>query len=92
MQPSSQFPVVTRRSIAASEPDKCPISANAIESQLLQNGRFTNPDRGFSRQVGKEVVELWKVDSKDVNMSTSFTGELVEALKGIFSDSNIIFL
>ena len=24
----------------ASKPDKCPVSANAIASQLLQNGRF----------------------------------------------------
>ena len=35
-------------------------------------------------QVGNEVVELWKVDSKDVNMSTPFTTEeLVEALKSM---------
>ena len=48
------------------------------------NGRFTNLDRDFSRQVGKEVAELWKVDSQDVNMSTPFTtGELVEALKSM---------
>ena len=68
----------------ASKPDKCPVSANAIASQLLQNGRFTNPDRDFSRQVGREVPELWKVDSRDVNMSTPFTtGELVEALKSM---------
>ena len=66
----------------ASTPDRCPVSANAIASQLLQNGRFTNPDRDFSRQVGKEVAELWKVDSKDVNMSIPFTTEeLVKALK-----------
>ena len=60
------------------------MSANAIALQLLQNGRFTNPDRDFSRQVGKEVAELWKVVSKDVNMSIPFTTEeLVKALKSI---------
>ena len=64
----------------ASKPDKCPVGANVIASQLLQNGRFTNPDRDFSRQVGKEVAELWKVDSKDVNITT---GELVEAFKSM---------
>ena len=63
------------------------MSANAIESQLLQNGRFTNPDCDFSRQVGKEVAELWKVDSKYVNMSTPFTtGKMVVALKSIKVD------
>ena len=60
------------------------MSANVIASQLLQNGRFTNPDRDFSRQVGKEVAELWKVVSKDVNMSIPFTTEeLVKALTSI---------
>ena len=60
------------------------MSANAHASQLLQNGRFNNPDCDFSRQVGKEVAELWKVDSKDVNMSIPFTTEeLVEALKSM---------
>ena len=68
----------------ASKPDKCPVSANAIASQLLQNGRFTNLDCDFSRQVGKEVAELWKIDSKDVNMSIPFTREeLVEVLKSM---------
>ena len=41
----------------ASKPGKCPVSADAIASKLLQNGRFTNPDHDFSRQVGKEVAE-----------------------------------
>ena len=51
---------------------------------LLQNGRFTNPVRDFSRHVGKEVAELWKVDSKDVSMLTPFTTEeLVKALKSM---------
>ena len=45
---------------------------------------FPNPDRDLSRQVGKEVAKLWKVDSKDVNISTPFTTEkLVEALKSM---------
>ena len=58
--------------------------ADAIASQLLQNGRFTNPDREFSRQAGKEVAELWKVDNNDVNMSTPFTTEeLVEVLRSM---------
>ena len=71
----------------ASKPDKCPVGANAIASQLLQNGRFTNPDPDFSRQVGKVVAELWKVDIKYVDMSTPFTtGELVEALKSMKAD------
>ena len=60
------------------------MSARAIASQLLQNGRFTNLDRNFSGKVGKEVAELWKIDSKDVNMSTPFTTEeLVEVLKSM---------
>ena len=68
----------------ASIPDRCPVSANAIASQLLQYGRFTNPGSDFSRLVGKEEAELWKVVSKDVNMSTPFTTEeLVKALKSM---------
>ena len=60
------------------------MSANSIPSQLLQNGRITNPDSDFSRQVGKEVAELWKVVSKDVNVLNPFTTEaLVKALKSM---------
>ena len=60
------------------------MSANAIASQLLKNGRFTNPDLDFSRLIGKEEAEPRKVDRKDVNMSTPFTiEELVEVLKSV---------
>ena len=75
----------------ASKPDKCPMSASAIALQLLKNSSFTNPDRDFSTQVGKEVAGLWKIDSKDVNMSTPFTTEeLVEALKSMKAEKALV--
>ena len=55
-----------------------------LHRNYSKNGRFDNPDRDFSRQVGKEVGEILKVDSKDVNISTPFTtGELVITLKSM---------
>ena len=40
---------------------KCPaVTANSIAAQLVQNGRFPNHDRGFSRQVLKEYTSLWR--------------------------------
>ena len=65
-----------------------PVRKGTIASQLLQNGRCTNPDRDFSRQVGKEVAELWKVNSKGVNMPAPCTTEkLVEAVKSMKAGS-----
>ena len=55
-----------------------------LHHSYSQNGRFTNQDSDFSRRVEKKVAELWKTDSKVVNMLTPFTtGELVEALKSM---------
>lgn len=69
---------------SAAKPEKCPVSANAIASQLLQNGHFRNPDRDFSRRVRKEVAQQWKIDRNDVSITSSFTTEeLTEALKSL---------
>ena len=67
---------------ATSSPVKCPVSANSIASQLVQNGRFKNPDRNVSRCVAKEVAELWKTDSHDSELTNPFTmEEMFSALK-----------
>ena len=67
---------------ATSKPDACPVSANAIASQLIENGRYPQPDREFSRQVNKDVAELWKCEREDINTTTPFTTEeMAEALK-----------
>ena len=41
---------------------KCPVTANSIAAQLVQNGRFPNHDREFTRQVSKEYTSLPVID------------------------------
>ena len=38
---------------------KSPVTANSIAAQLVQNGRFPNHDREFTRKVSKEYTSLW---------------------------------
>jgi len=65
-----------------SKPVKSPVSANSIASQLVQNGRFQQPDRDFSLQVKKDVAELRKCNREDMVTTSPFTmEEMTEALK-----------
>ena len=54
-------------------PRHCPVSANAIASQLVRNGKYEAANRKSSRHVSQEVSDLWKATTPDpVTMSGSF--------------------
>ena len=47
-------------------PHHCPISADAIASQLVRNGKYEAVDRKSSRLVHQEVSDLWRATTPDV--------------------------
>ena len=50
------------------------VSADAIASQLVRNGRYEAVDRKSSRLVSKEVSDLWRATTPDpVNISDTFS-------------------
>ena len=54
-------------------PRHCPVSADAIASQLARNGKYEAVDHKSSRLVFQEVSDLWRVTTPDaVNISGSF--------------------
>ena len=54
-------------------PRHCPVSADAIASQLVRNGKYEAVDRKSSRLVSQEVSDLWRATTPDaVNISDSF--------------------
>ena len=55
-------------------PRHCPVSADAIASQLVRNGKYEAVDRKSSRLVSQEVSDLWRAITPDaVNISDSFS-------------------
>ena len=55
-------------------PRHCPVSADAIASQLVRNGKYEAVDRKSSRLVSQEVSDLWRVTTPDaVNISDKFS-------------------
>ena len=55
-------------------PCHCSISANAIASQLVRNGKYKAVDRKSSRLVFQEVSDLWRATTPDaVNNSDNFS-------------------
>ena len=51
----------------------CPVSADAIASQLVRNGKYEAVDRKSSRLVYQEVSDLWRATTPDaVNIFDSF--------------------
>ena len=51
-----------------------PVSADAIASQLVRNGKYEAVDRKSSRLISQEVSDLWKVTTPDaVNISDNFS-------------------
>ena len=51
-----------------------PVSADAIASQLLRNGKYDAVDRKSSRLVFQEVSDLWRATTPDaVNISDNFS-------------------
>ena len=63
---------------------RCPVTANAIASQLLNNGRFPDADRHWA---SREVTSLSRAATADANLSSDFTVEELEAaIKKLKSD------
>ena len=55
-------------------PRQCSVSANAIASQLVRNGKYEAVDRKASRLVFQEVSDLWRATTPDAeNISDSFS-------------------
>ena len=55
-------------------PRYCPVSADAIASQLVRNGKYEAVDRKSSRLVSQEVSDLWRATTPDaVNISDNFS-------------------
>ena len=55
-------------------PRHCPVSANAVASQLVRNGKYEAVDRKSSRLVFQEVYDLWRATTPDaVNISDNFS-------------------
>ena len=55
-------------------PRHCPISADAIASQLVRNGKYEAVDHKSSRLVSQEVSDLWRATTPDaVNISDNFS-------------------
>ena len=55
-------------------PRHCPVSADAIASQLVRNGKYEAVDCNSSRLVSQEVPDLWRVTILDqVNISDNFS-------------------
>ena len=64
-------------------PRHCPISADAIASQLVRNGKYEAVDCKSSRLVSQKVSDLWRATTPDaVNISDNFSQrEFAVALK-----------
>ena len=55
-------------------PRHCPVSADAIASQLVRNGKYEAVDRKSSRLVSQEVSDLWRATTPDaINISDNFS-------------------
>ena len=55
-------------------PRHCPVSADAIASQLVKNGKYKAVDRKSSRLVFQEVSDLWRATTPNaVNISDNFS-------------------
>ena len=69
-------------------PRHCPVSANAIASQLLRNGKYEAVDHKSSRLVFQEVPDLWRATRPDaVNISDNFSQrEFIAALQHLKPD------
>ena len=54
-------------------PRHCPVSADAIASQLIRNGKYEAVDRKSSQLFYQEVSDLWRATTPDaVNISDNF--------------------
>ena len=63
-------------------PNPNSISSNAVASCLLNNGKFKNLNRQFTREVNHQLKEAWNSPSADQNLCNDFTlEEIVTAIK-----------
>ena len=64
-------------------PRHCPVSADAIASQLVRNEKYETVDRTSPRLVFQEVSDLWRATTPDaVNISDNFSQrEFIAALQ-----------
>ena len=54
-------------------PRHCPVSTDAMASQLVKNGKYEAVDRKSSQLVSQEVSDLWRATTPDpVNISDKF--------------------
>jgi len=44
---------------------QCPVSANSIAAQLVNNGAHSTGDRESTRLVNKELSDLWKIPTPE---------------------------
>ena len=55
-------------------PLHCPVSADAIASQLIKNGKYNAVDRKSFRLVCQEVYDFWRATTPDaINISDNFS-------------------
>ena len=55
-------------------PRHCPVSTDAIASQLVRNGKYEAVDRKSSLHVFQKVSDLWRATTPDaVNISDNFS-------------------
>ena len=68
-------------------PRHCPVSADAIASQLVRNGRYDGVNFKSSRFVSQEVSDFWVVTTPNpVNISENFLQkEFTDALQRLKS-------
>ena len=55
-------------------PRHCPVSADAVASQLVRNGKYEAVDRKSSRLVSQEMSDLWRATTPDpINISDNIS-------------------
>ena len=47
-------------------PRQCPISANAIASQLVKSGKYEDKNQEIVRSIMQELSDLWIVTTSDI--------------------------
>ena len=61
-------------------------TANAVAKRLVDNGKFANYDKTFTREVNSQVKRAWNSHSADANLCSDFTHEeMTTALKTLKS-------
>ena len=73
---------VTGRKNVSANPNS--ISPNAVSLCPLNNGKFKNPNRQFTREANRQLKEEWNSPSADHNLSKQSTDdEIIAAIKSL---------